>query len=286
LNCIRTLNIADLNVSLVSKYNYLLTDAYVPFVIGISEKPTFLIDITRDRPFFNPEADSPPDFDSGGTWKLYKKSDRQSLVISGNRRFSFERTGTTGTIFCEKSDDAEVTIRALIFPFDQLLYVNLLTNNSGIIAHACGIIDNGKVLVFVGASGSGKSSMAKLFMDEPNCTILNDDRIIIREIDEDFFAFGTPWHGDVPVCNRGKVILDRLFFLRHAEVNYAKRISSVDATTRLIVRSFPAIWDRDGMDANLDFMAKLTKNIPCYELGFVLNKSIITFLRDFRDKTL
>jgi len=282
LSCINILDIADLPVTITSKCSYFITDSYLPFFSSsTSKKPTFRIDITSGKASLEIGTHYPSTFDSGGTWKLYRKSDHESFIVSGSRTFSFDETGTTGTIFTESIGDDAAAIRGPIFPFDELLYVRLLTKYSGIIAHACGIIHNGKGEVFVGASGNGKSTMAKLWMNEPNCTILNDERIIIREIHKEFFAYGTPWHGELPVCNQGKVPVQRLFFLQHADENYARRISPTDAVARLIVRSFPAIWDQEGMNANLDFMAGLSEEIPCYELGFVPDESAISFLREF-----
>ena len=248
------------------------------------ENASFFVDILEEKASFAIGTCYPAVFDSGGTWKLYKKTDPESYIVSGGRIFSFDETGTDGTVFTENILDDAASFRGAIFPFDELLYVGLLTKYAGIIAHACGIIDDGKGEVFVGASGDGKSTMAKLWMEEPLCTLLNDERIILREVGRQFFAYGTPWHGELPVCNQGRFPLRRLFFLQHADKNYEKRISSADAITRLIVRSFPAMWDQKGMNANLDFMARLTEEIPCFELGFVPDKSAISFLRKISGK--
>ncbi len=285
MSCIQRYNFAALTLAITSHKLYPSTDAYSPFIaLQSSENDTFLINVACDNSSFTPSAHNLSTFDSGGTWKLYKKTDHESFIVSGSRSFVFNETDGSGTILIEHREESVATIRGLLFPFDELLYVTLLTKFSGIIAHACGIIDHDKGAVFVGASGNGKSTMAKLWINEPNCTILNDDRIIIREIDKDFYAYGTPWHGEVPICNQGKVPLQRLFFLQHADKNYTRRISPADAVTRLIVRSFPAIWDQKGMNANLEFMARLTEAIPCYELGFVPDKSAISFLREFSGK--
>ena len=287
MSCIQKYNFAALAIVITSHKHYPSTDAYSPFIALQSSKSyTFFINVDCNKSSFtvDPEAHYLSTFDSGGTWKFYKKTDHESFIVSGKRTFSFNEIEGTGTIFIDKSEDSVATIRGLLFPFDELLCVKLLANFSGIIAHACGIIDNGKGAVFIGASGNGKSTMAKLWINEPNCTILNDDRIIIREVDREFYAYGTPWHGEVPVCNQGKIPLQRLFFLQHADKNYTRKISPADAVTRLIVRSFPAIWDREGMNANLEFMARLTEEIPCYEFGFVPDKSAISFLRKFSGK--
>ena len=47
----------------------------------------------------------------------------------------------------------------------------------------------------------------------------------------------------------------------------------------LITRAFPPLWDDAGMRFSLDFCARLTENVPCYNLDFAPNKNIVDFIR-------
>ena len=71
----------------------------------------------------------------------------------------------------------------------------LLSLGKGILLHACGIDDDGSGYLFLGNSTDGKSTMAKLWF-ENHAKVLNDDRIVVKEKDGEFWMYGTPWHGD------------------------------------------------------------------------------------------
>lgn len=109
--------------------------------------------------------------------------------------------------------------------------------------------------------------------------ILSDDRIIIRQIDNKIFAYGTPWHGEVDISDPGRVEIEKILFLQHSEKNYVKPLSPVDAATRMFVRCFPTFWDKEGMAFTLKFIDEVVRKTPCYEFGFVPDKSAIEFVR-------
>lgn len=110
-------------------------------------------------------------------------------------------------------------------------------------------------------------------------TVLSDDRIIIRYTDENLYAYGTPWHGDAGASNPNRMGIEGIFFLEHSKKNYLKPLTRMDAATRMFVRSFLTFWDKDGMKSSLELINKIIEKTPCYELGFVPEKSAVEFLR-------
>ena len=52
------------------------------------------------------------------------------------------------------------------------------------------------------------------------------------------------------------------------------------ASSMLLTRCFPPLWDAEGMRVTLDFCAQLVETIPCYELGFVPDKSVLDFIKN------
>jgi hypothetical protein len=185
----------------------------------------------------------------------------------------------SGDIYIRAHEPASF-LNPLIYPLNEILMVNLLSLGRGGMFHACGIKDNGQGILFVGASGAGKSTLANLWKKEKDVTILSDDRIIIRRKDGKFWAYGTPWHGDAKVCSPERAPLEKIFFLQHAKVSKVERIEGIDAASKLLVCSFPTFWDKKGMEFTLGFIDELTREVPCYELGFVPNKTVIDFVKD------
>jgi hypothetical protein len=157
--------------------------------------------------------------------------------------------------------------------------VILLSRGRGVMLHACGVNDSGNGYLFVGRSGQGKSTMAKLWSGNRVC-VLSDDRIIVRKIKQRFWIYGTPWHGESKICSPEKVPLKKIFFLRHAKVNRVKEVDPFDAVSRLICCSFPTFWDKQGMEFTLKFFSDLVKNIPIYELEFLPDKSALDFIKN------
>ena len=187
-----------------------------------------------------------------------------------------------GTIFIteEGRKVSETESLPFVHPVDGVIFINLLPSCGGILLHACGVGDNGRGFVFPGGSGDGKSTTARLWDGEVGARVLSDERIIIREIGEKLYAFGTPWHGEVKVCDPGKVEIEKIFFLGHAEKNHAEHISASDAAERMFVRCLPTFWDKEGMELTLSLINKIVKKVPCYELGFVPDKSAVDFVRN------
>ena len=138
---------------------------------------------------------------------------------------------------------------------------------------------NGDGLLFIGKSGAGKSTIAGLFGKEMKTTILNDDRIIIRKVGDAFYMYGTPWHGDIRICSKDRIRFKNIFFIKHAGRNYLKALNKTDAVASLISRSFVSFWDKKGMEFTMDFCSDLSAKVPCFEFGFIPDKSALDFIR-------
>ena len=167
----------------------------------------------------------------------------------------------------------------LEYPLDELFFINLLPKKQGSLIHGCGIIYNNEGLIFAGASGAGKSTMSKIWKKAERISLLNDDRLAIRYIGRKWWVYGTPWHGEVVECIPKRSPLTKIFFLKHAKKNVLKKLASFEAVSMLLSASFVPFWDKKAMPDLLDLYSRLVAKIPCYELGFVPDKSVIGFLR-------
>ncbi|MEA3432198.1 MAG: hypothetical protein U9R01_05945 [candidate division WOR-3 bacterium] len=233
-----------------------------------------------------PKSKSEKDiFDAGTTWSMFQ-SNGKYILEDTNRIAILEPDFKCGKIYTKESRGK--TILPLSYPLDEVLMINLLAKAQGILIHACGVISKGQGLLFAGSGGVGKSTMASLWKKAPapdhrsqgqRANILSDDRIIIRKMDRRFWVYGTPWHGDAKVCSPEKAPLEKIFFLKHAKNNTTKKIAPMEATSRLIVCSFPTFWNKKGMEFTLKFCAELAEKVSCYELGFVPDESILEFVR-------
>lgn len=214
----------------------------------------------------------------GDIWSLYQGNRKYFLKFSSKLGI-LEPDFKCGNIYI-KPQNLYMTNFPLDYPLGELLMVNLLAKDQGMLIHASGISDDGHGLLFVGAARVGKSTVANLWKNKKNTEVLNDDRIIIRKMNGKFWMYGTPWHGNAKVCSPEKAALERIFFLNHAQENKAKEIERIDSAAKLLVCSFPPFWDKKGMEFTLGFIDELTREIQCYDLGFLPDESVIDFVKN------
>jgi hypothetical protein len=223
-------------------------------------------------------------FDSQSSWKLYRNDDQCTFVFhSGTddprpyRALTFKK----GTNRYEILTNLETLIGpSFVNPFDnpilRLLLLSHLSEGNGLSVHGCGVNCEGKGLVFLGTSGSGKSTMASLW--EKQGEVLNDERLILTSSDP-ILLYGTPWHGDCNIVHRGGVPLRAIFLLRHGEETRAERVQGAEAVSELMAGSRYALWDREGVEFTLSFCDRIIHEVPSYRLSFVPNESAVRCVR-------
>ena len=226
-------------------------------------------------------------FDSGETWAVFKSDGKYVLQndslksdCSPDTYVVLEPDLRSGEVFTlNDAFDKNLIPDPLGYPLNQVLMILLLSLGKGILLHACGIDDDGSGYLFLGNSTDGKSTMAKLWF-ENDATVLNDDRIVVKEEDGEFWMYGTPWHGDFRELSPTGLPIQKAFFLHHGEENRAVLKNGAKAVAMLLVRSFPPLWDDKGMAYATDLCHHIVSKIPCYELNFAPDTQIIDFVRN------
>ena len=165
------------------------------------------------------------------------------------------------------------------YPLNQALMILLLSRRTGILFHACGVDDNGSGYLFLGNSGHGKSTMARLWRNQ-RAMVLNDDRIVVREKEGKIWMYGTPWHGDFKEFSTKGLPISKIFFLYPDRENRLIPHEGAKAVSMLLTRSFPPLWDKEGMIFTAGFCHRLVSAVPCYEFHFKQDQSVIDFVRN------
>jgi hypothetical protein len=163
-------------------------------------------------------------------------------------------------------------------PVMELLMVNYLAQERGVIIHSCAVVLDGRGLLFVGESGAGKSTLATMWDKEEGVEVLSDDRTVVRKQGDEYWLYGTPWHGEAKYGSPQAVRLEKIFFLRHGTKHSSKQASEIEAVSKFLTCSFPPYWDPRGMEFSMELFSDLAAQVPCEELTFKPEKSVIDFI--------
>lgn len=284
------LNIADTIFSFTAEQGVSLIKDIAPYNLFLAEGRPEVTLRYKYGSYWRKDMNSSKEiiFDSHPTWRLFYFN-KKYILETRTHTLVVSPDFTSGDVYLDKKSGNY----PFVYPLDEVLMINLLGKGRGVFVHACGVNNNGSEgLLFAGTSRAGKSTIANLWkcsgmsadksqqLKVKDTTILSDDRIIIRKMAGRFWIYGTPWHGDAKACSPEKSPLKKIFFLEHASENYVRDIKRVEAMSKFLVRSFPPFWDSEGMEFTLKFIEEVTGEIPCYDLGFLPDKSAINFIKN------
>ena len=219
-------------------------------------------------------------FDSGAVWKLFDDGGDYRIdcfsEIFGDEPYKSARISR---------DLSEVALRMRVagldplqFPLDELLINALLVDRRGVELHSCGIIDRGNGLLFIGNSGHGKTTTARLWMRE-DVEVVSDDRVIVRAENGGWRMYGTPWHGEAEICSPASAPLRRIYVLDKSAHNCVTALGPAEAAAHLFACAFPPFHDPDGLRSVLDTLGALATSVPVARLAFANDPSAVAFVR-------
>jgi len=163
-------------------------------------------------------------------------------------------------------------------PTLELLMINRLVRQQGVILHTCGIARGDSGTLFAGESGAGKSTLAGLWNRQNGMAVLSDDRTVVRKTGSEFRMYGTLWHGEAKFGLARSARLDKIFFIRHGDSHRVRKLSMAEAVQSLLTCSFPPFWDAAGMEFTLEFFSEMTAAVPCYELLFKPDRGVVDLI--------
>jgi hypothetical protein len=229
-----------------------------------------------------------PLFHSGGLWTVFEESggyqfyfSTPHLGVAPYKAAWFDREFARGEVTLFRPYfDSELPIYPLEYPLDELLMIHRLACGEGVEVHAVGIVDEARRgHLFLGHSGAGKSTTARLWKAQSNVQILSDDRIILRLRDGRIWMYGTPWHGDAGIASPDCAPLSRLYLLEHSHKTELSSVSGGRAAAELLARSFVPHHSPGGLQFTLAFLDRVARETPCFIFRFLPDRSAVEAIR-------
>ncbi len=133
--------------------------------------------------------------------------------------------------------------------------------------HASVVMHGGRGFLFLGRSGTGKSTHSRLWLRHIEGTeLLNDDNPVLRVVDGTVRVFGTPWSGKTPCYKAQDVPVGAIVRLRQAPENRIERLGTVGAYASVMASCSGYRPIRAIADAQHETLAAVVQGVPCYQL--------------------
>ena len=185
-------------------------------------------------------------------------------------------TFESGTLYPRPNPAQPTSVLPLHHPHDRALILGRLANRQGGVVHASAVAVDGKGLLFVGRSGAGKTTMARLWR-QAGATILNDERNIVRLAGETAVVGSTPWHGEENQVNPVTVPLAGVFYLAKSQENRVSPVSCETSVARLFTGTFVPVFIEEGPARVLDAWADVLERVPSFDLAFAPDERVVPF---------
>lgn len=149
---------------------------------------------------------------------------------------------------------------------------------NGFMLHASAVAMDSKAYLFSAKSGTGKSTHTRLWQEyfgEDRVFIINDDKPVLRDVNDRFYVYGTPWSGKSYKNLDIKVPLQSIIFIERAETNWINRIESKQAIKFILDQTLRP-GEIEKMDKLLSLIKKLLKAVPVYKMGCNISEGAVS----------
>ena len=129
-----------------------------------------------------------------------------------------------------------------LFRFGMWFMCNIAMVKRGITAiHSSVIVHNQQAILFLGESGTGKSTHTRLWRENiDEATLLNDDSPFLALEGDTLYAYGSPWSGKTPCYKNEHYPVKAIVRLSQAPYNAMRPLSSLRAMGALMPSLSPA----------------------------------------------
>lgn len=240
---------------------------YAPFAVQPTKNIIFSLQITTVPP------------SDEGVVEEFRQQDEDQEIISGRMpdgrsRFEFwlnEERSAILTLNKDYSKGEVYLVNHQKYGVNNALMVTFAlatANMHTALFHSSVVSYEGKAYMFLGVSGTGKSTHSNLWLKYIDGTeLVNDDNPVVRILDNgEVWLYGSPWSGKTPCYRNVSYPLGALVNLKQAPENKIRRMKGVEAYASLFVSISGKRWDPQVADGLHETEKLLVENVPVWHL--------------------
>lgn len=210
--------------------------------------------------------------------ELRQEDEGQSIVAGilpdGTSRFEFWLGDKRSAVLVADSDYREGTVcveSAFAFGLNNaimVMYALATADKHTALFHSSVVSYRGRAYMFLGSSGTGKSTHSQLWLRNIEGTeLVNDDNPVVR-IDQEGEArvYGSPWSGKTPCYRNVSYPLGALVKLAQAPENKMKRLTGARAYAALLPSISGKRWDKRMAEGLHETENLLAQHVPVWHL--------------------
>ena len=187
-------------------------------------------------------------------------------TASGNDIFKF---GNSLFLICSKDYREgriilpECKFKKVFYEALKMMYDLATAGKDTLHVHAAVVSCGGKGYLFLGPSGTGKSTHAQLWIKHIGGTeLVNDDNPVVR----DGIVYGSPWSGKTPCYRNVSYPIGGIVMLSQAPYNKIRRLSGIEAYVDLAESVGGKIWDSRIAEGLHQAENRVASTIPMWHL--------------------
>jgi hypothetical protein len=156
----------------------------------------------------------------------------------------------------------------------RIVHTLLLARTGGFLVHSSSAIRNGRAFLFSGVSGAGKTTMVRLA--PPDATLLTDEVSYVTRQDDQYFASGTPFYGELarPGANQRAPIHAVYLLAKGTENRIDPILEPAEAVRGLLGNILFFARDPELVKLVFDTAFDFVSRVPVHVLTFLPDQSV------------
>ena len=240
---------------------------YAPFATGESHHVIFSLHVVDKENF--PQTDDV-------TTEMNQDDDGSQILaghLHGHPYFEFQLWGRCAArmITDDQYQHADVLlVDEPLFGINNALMVMYALSTANLqtaLFHSSVVSCAGYGYMFLGKSGTGKSTHSSLWLKHINGTeLVNDDNPVVRRMPDGFYVFGSPWSGKTPCYRNVNYPIGAIVLLSQAPYNKIQRMGGIHAYASLMESISGKRWDSRIADGLHQTQNALVMSVPMWHL--------------------